>query len=663
MVRVAVLLVAALATEVSPVQKVIQLLDDLKGKVASDLQADSKLMDEYTEWCDEEANSKEDSITSSKRTISDLGATIADSKATILTLTSSIDELSMTVSTKEQELAKAKSIREEEHAVYTASEKELSETVDSLDRSTTVLKNNLGLVQGRVGTAMKAMAAGLSKVIEASWVNDHERGVVQSLLQTTDGDEQTPVAYSSSSGGIVDTLTEMKEKAEESLSSTRKDEMEAAHAYALLKQGIEDTVAVAKKQLEENTLIRSTTEEELHEAEASLAETQKVLATDTDYLAELKQSCEAKAVQWTARQKSAAEEMAAIEQAKTTLSEGVPSFLQTGVRVRRAAAATDEEDAIRDRVAKLLRGLARQQQNYVLSQIATRVRSDPFVKIRGLVEEMISKLVKEAAEEADQKAFCDEETSESKGKQADLTGKLEKVVARIEKAEASKAKLAEEIKHLSGEIAEIDAGQAKATMVRSEQHEEFLKASQDAKDSAAAVAKAIDVLSEYYSNGAPAFVQVGAGHHTWQPAFGGAKADVGSTIVSILENCESNFAQMLAEQEADEASALESYEKLTQDNKVAKAEKTADVKGKSNEISSLEVAVGNYKESKETTSEELDAVLTYLDKLKPQCETKALSYAERKAKRDAEIAGLKEALTLLSGDGFIQTSLRGARRI
>merc|ERR1719353_1892252 len=142
--------------------------------------------------------------------------------------------------------------------------------------------------------------------------------------------------------GIVDTLTEMKEKAEESLPSTRKDEMEAAHAYALLKQGIEDTVAVAKKQLEENTLIRSTTEEELHEAEASLAETQKVLATDTDYLAELKQSCEAKAVQWTARQKSAAEEMAAIEQAKTTLSEGVPSFLQTGARVR-AAAATDEE--------------------------------------------------------------------------------------------------------------------------------------------------------------------------------------------------------------------------------------------------------------------------------------------------------------------------------
>jgi hypothetical protein len=451
----------------------------------------------------------------------------------------------------------------------------------------------------------------------------------------------------------------MRDKAEESLSSTRKGEMEAAHAYALMKQGLDDVVAVAKKQLTDDTLMRSTTEEELHEAEASLAETQKVLATDTEYLAELKQSCESKAVQWTARKKSAADEMAAIEQAKTTLSEGVPTFLQTGARVQ---AAADSEDEVRDQAAKLLRSLAHKEQSYALAQLAIRVRSDPFGKIRGLIEEMISKLVKDAAEEADQKQFCDEETSESKAKQADLSGKLEKNAARIQKAEAGKAKIAEEIKHLSGEIAEIDAGQAKATMVRSEQHEEFLKASQDAKDSAAAVAKAIDVLSEYYSKAA-SFVQVGVKSHAWQPALGGAKSDVGSTIVSILENCESNFAQMLAEQEADEASAVESYDKLTQENRVAKAEKTADVEGKNNELKQLEVAVGNYKESKATTTSELDAVLAYLDKLKPQCETKALSYTERKAKRDAEIAGLKEALTLLSGEAFVQTSLRGARRV
>ena len=57
-------------------------------------------------------------------------------------------------------------------------------------------------------------------------------------------------------------------------------------------------------------------------------------------------------------------------------------------------------------------------------QLVASAQSDPFGKIRGLIEEMIAKLTKEAAEEADQKSFCDEEIGESKAKQADLSGKL-----------------------------------------------------------------------------------------------------------------------------------------------------------------------------------------------------------------------------------------------
>merc|ERR1719181_883697 len=127
------------------------------------------------------------------------------------------------------------------------------------------------------------------------------------------------------------------------------------------------------------------------------------------------------------------------------------------------------------------------------------------------------------------------------------------------KAEADKAKLTEEIKMLEQEIAEIDAGQAEATKVRQKEHEEYLKASSDFKLSAAAVAKAIDVLSEYYNNAG--FAQVSAKQ---APEFGGAKSDVGSTIVSILEVAESDFTTMLAEAEADASSAAAAYEKLTE---------------------------------------------------------------------------------------------------
>ena len=52
-------------------------------------------------------------------------------------------------------------------------------------------------------------------------------------------------------------------------------------------------------------------------------------------------------------------------------------------------------------------------------------------QVRGLIESMIAKLTKEAAEEADLKSFCDAETSESKAKQAELTAKLDKTNAAM----------------------------------------------------------------------------------------------------------------------------------------------------------------------------------------------------------------------------------------
>ena len=112
-------------------------------------------MEEYTTWCDEEANTKEDAITSSKRTIGDLEATIEDAKGSIMTLTSSIDELTMSISTSEAELDKATKLRKKESDDFMASEKELVDTVDSLERAMMTLKNNVGLLQN--GHAKKAI--------------------------------------------------------------------------------------------------------------------------------------------------------------------------------------------------------------------------------------------------------------------------------------------------------------------------------------------------------------------------------------------------------------------------------------------------------------------------------------------------------------------------
>jgi len=256
-----------LATQGSPVQKVIELLDDLKAKVQADFANEEKLMEEYTSWCDEEANDKEDAITSSKRTIQDLTATIGDAKAQVTTLTSKIGELTGKIAASEGDLKTATSIRAKERGDFEAAEKELSDTVDSLSRASSVLKKNLGFLQsGRASAEIKKMTSGLAKIVEASWVTTSQKQQLQALLQTQDSSEDedwslqpqaTTAAYESQSGGILDTIGEMQAKAEDSLSNTRREETNAEHAFQMVKQGLEDEQKVMKKQLSEATLTRS----------------------------------------------------------------------------------------------------------------------------------------------------------------------------------------------------------------------------------------------------------------------------------------------------------------------------------------------------------------------------------------------------------------------
>ena len=77
--------------------------------------------------------------------------------------------------------------------------------------------------------------------------------------------------------------------------------------------------------------------------------------------------------------------------------------------------------------------------------MACRAAADPFGTIRGMIKEMIATLLQVAAEEANQKAFCDKEIGVSKTAKADKEGKLDKVNARLEKSESAKAALTEAV--------------------------------------------------------------------------------------------------------------------------------------------------------------------------------------------------------------------------
>merc|ERR1719310_808696 len=265
---------------------------------------------------------------------------------------------------------------------------------------------------------------------------------------------------------------------------------------------------------------------------------------------------------------------------------------------------------------------------------------------------MISKLIAEAQEEATQKAFCDEEMGKSKASKEEKEGLVEKHSSRLEEAEARTAQLTESIKSLEAEIAEIDKSQTEATKLRGEEKAAFDVASKDFRDSAEAVARAIAVLKSYYEGAMLVQVHAHIEQASARPKFGSAKGDAGGSIISILEMAQEDFTTLLAEAEETEDVAVESYEKLTKENAVARSSKEAEAKAAASELKSLKVTIENSKEDKASASSELDAIIAYMEKLKPQCESKTMSYAERKAAREAEIEGLKNALSIIEGKGM-----------
>merc|ERR1719262_841016 len=138
----------------------------------------------------------------------------------------------------------------------------------------------------------------------------------------------------------------------------------------------------------------------------------------------------------------------------------------------------DESDAVaeaRSKVVDIFKGLAVKRHSFVFSQLASMAASDPFEKIKGLINDMIEKLLKEAQAEATHEAFCQEELGKTKKSQENKEMKLEKFTSRVDEASSKLGELQQGIKNLEAEVAEIDAATAEATAIRTKEHDEFLK--------------------------------------------------------------------------------------------------------------------------------------------------------------------------------------------
>jgi hypothetical protein len=193
---------------------------------------------------------------------------------------------------------------------------------------------------------------------------------------------------------------------------------------------------------------------------------------------------------------------------------------------------------------------------------------------------------------------------------------------------------------------------AEADQLRSDNKASFDKNSAEMKMGIEGVKQALSVLKDYYAKGDQS-----------HSAAGGA----GSGIISLLEVCESDFTKGLTEMIAEEESAASDHVAFSKENEISNAMKSQDVKYKTKDAAGLDKNVAELSTDFDSTSAELAAVLNGLDKLKEMCVAKAEPYAEQKARRESEIAGLKEALQILEGEAALlqksaKHTLRGTHR-
>jgi len=667
-------LLAVTATAESPISKVLELMSSLQQKVLKEGEAEQKAYEKFAEWCKDEAVSKQYEIETGEGNVESLKAAIEKETATISVEESKIDDAAKKVAVNSKDLAAATEIRKKEAADFSVADADLAETIDMLSRAIGIIEKNMratGFVQGN-----KEVVTALQALLQAASIDSGDRSALTALVQKAQGDDDDflqsgapdPKAYESQSGGILDILEDMKEKAVAMKNDGVKAEMNAKHSFEMLKQSLENTIAQDNKELAEAKSVKAGAEEAKAIAEGDLSMAEKELAEDKKYLSELSTDCQQKAADWEVSTKSRADELEALATAKKIITETTGGASEKAYGLLQQASKDKSTSDAADKVVSMLQGLGKTNKDVALAQLALRVKAavemqtgaDPFAKVKGMIQEMIDKLVADAAAEASHKAFCDKEMSESKAKIEDHTSTIDKFTTRKDKATAAIEKLTEELATLADELATMAKQQAAMDEMRAEQKATYAEAKKDFEDGIEGLTMALQILRDYYADKEESLMQAD------QPATSVHSKATGEAtgIIGMLEVAQSDFSKMLADATVEEEAAIKEYEKITQENQVSKAIKEADTKYKISEKASLAKQVSELTSDIEGEQTELDAVLDYYEKLKPGCIAKPMTYEERKARREAEIAGLKEALGILEGESATSfLAVRTIRRI
>jgi len=473
-----------------------------------------------------------------------------------------------------------------------------------------------------------------------------------------------------------------------------KEEANAKHAHDMVMMDLADTVTDAQKDSAMKTQTKAQHEEKASLDKKQKQSTERVKAEDDKSLKDVSAECSEKRASYEEKQQLRADEIEAIGKAVEIMSSSdVSSFIESAAVVGRSmigssfaqlrsrAGAETALTGKRHTVCEFLSRESMRLKSRNLSLLAEKLEADPFGKVKGLIKDMIERLLKEANADAEQEGFCDTEIGKSKATRTQLTEDIDGLTASIEDAQSLIMSLTEENADLSKSITDINAARVEATKMRTAEN----KRNKETVAAAEAAIKAVDAatadLKDFYEKAsqATALVQGGGmlaesrrgikmgsdewdaladpngppvdkGHKKGMQTFGDTykgNQDGATGVLAMIEVIRSDFANLAADTKSAEEASLKSYDEFMVESKKNLAVKSKKVDLNEADRATAEKKMQEDKKDLKSNQDELIAANRYFEKLQKQCVDPGSSYEDRVKARASEIQSLKEALKML----------------
>jgi hypothetical protein len=664
----------------SPVEQVVDLLNDLKQQAVQDGDKEQKMYDKYACFCDKALKAKANAIDKARADLRSLGQGILKFRGKISTLALEVQEIGSGLSENLASQEDATALRQNEHAEYEIEKSEVVQVLEALEQAIKILKGatkRASLLQSESTAKIHAMKRVLQAVPSSARLTE---GQLSFLSEVADDGTQ----YSPQSESIQGILSNMYQTFSSDLQSSTATEAKRSRDY-------EKFIEVKQKEQRDldkvkgaKDLSKAETDQQLSEASDLYDETEKQLKADISFFDVTKEGCISKQEEWALRSQQRTEELKGIDQAIGVLSsDKARSIFNKAINLQVGADKNidigvflqlQSHDSMALPVVhayQLLKTKATASRSLRLAQLAMHIHesnSGHFKEVIASLDKMIVAIEEEAAADIKKRDQCQKEYSKTELAMETFKRKIRGNQAEIEKLDAAIGSREEDKSGIDAAIKDVEEQLKAMETQRKAEKSQILQSKKDDQSAIAILEQASKALAMYYKKRGidMSLIEKGSTDLAFrqdQPAFEvskfqapeakfsgkGSRKGQANNILSIIEMIVEDLKDEIRNGEKQQGLAQLDFEKAMEAAKNLKMDLTEKKLILVVAIADNKIEQTEEKKALKFNQAELDDQVKYKAGIKADCDWILGAFEKRSKVRSMELDGLSGAKEYLNG--------------